>query len=687
MRGVAMALNYGRIVGFTRAFVTIHHPIRGGGDRAFAQSYLSSGDLKPPYRILRPLSRFDGRAGLVAFELDGREVLVPRDQVAIEKGSLAGRGRAAAIQLTQISVRQVKIWYGPPPEQEVAEKGIRLKVKPLRILVATFVAILSYMTIQQLDFLGMSSASDNYSDALYQQVYRAGAYERLRQQRHPYPMVPPRNIVVVELLQDDLDLYGETWPASYDFHAWVLLRIRDRSPSAVFVDIAFIDDRTEADGDGDQIQIDGESGYPFSGTSYDLGEELANYRNIDRIPLYFAATPCFRPFFLPEDILGPAPIQAVDVPGGRFHRQGARYPLWNPQQKGHRCKDDNETPEDSDNVGDTQARAETVERAQVRQPATEPRQEVIVSPGGTIERLTNEVVRAPKSLPSAACALYDAVSRAKDVCTPEKIKELDVDEIVLHWSTRSFKTWRNEKEVDQLNGRYACRKIPDTWVGRLLDLVFDFNKDRTFEFRSPLRQICPPFRSYSVAEILESGDIESDLKNAIVIYGQNLTGLEDRFTPPAHWPLNGVFFHAMATDNLLTYGGPDELIEHDLLPDIPNKLFLMFLGYLAVVPVWEYGFILLSRIETAGRNARTRKLAFRYYLLWVAGVFTLPLLAGIIVFELITVLTILFPVASLNFVGLFGLILFRSLPRAWRLVPPLWMGLGGWGRPARSPET
>jgi hypothetical protein len=108
------------------------------------------------------------------------------------------------------------------------------------------------------------------------------------------------------------------------------------------------------------------------------------------------------------------------------------------------------------------------------------------------------------------------------------------------------------------------------------------------------------------------------------------------------------------------------------------KLLLMLLGFLLVVPLWEYSFILLSRIERAGSDARTAGPAFRFYGIWIALSVALPVISGLVVLGMIFVATMIFNSAPLNFIGLFALVFLRSLPRAWKLLPPLWPGLGGW---------
>ncbi len=703
--------DYGRITGFKTPFATLYHSRGGAPGSGETLSFLPRDLLTPPYRITRPFSRFDEDSSKIAFDLDGREVWVERAKVELEKGSLGTRGQATLISLTLLSVRHIKVWYGPPPEEEVAAKGIRLEVKPLRIMVATFIAILFYLLVVQFDPLGFASVSDNYSNVLYQQIYRTGSYEEVKQSRDPAPR-PPK-VVVVELLEQDLKFYEETWPASYDFHAWVLEAIAERDPAAVFVDIAFIDDRSYLEEDDDPREADDETKDPqrfFGGTSEYLGEVIANYRTSDEIPLFFAATPCFPPFFLPVDVPEGAGTRAVDVPGGRYNRQGTLYPLWN-HQKNQLCFRDTAQDERRSfaNPNGTQAQSEApaapgdengaaseTKTDGVQQAGSEDTpQTTVAAVNGSIDRNQegSKPLRA-RNLPSAACGVFDAlrklpaVNYGTDVCSPKAIQSALVPELNLHWSTRSFTAPVADGSQVQRNGRYPCRAIPGTWWERLLTLLVAFDKDSGFEFRSPLRQQCPPVRSLQVAQILdpaptpEDPDLDplGDLQGAVVIYAQNLTGVEDRFTPPAHWPLNGAYFHAMAIDNLLTYGGPEKLLQKNETLDLPNTLVLLLLGFLAVVPLWEYGMILLLRVERTGELARDRATAFRCYGLWLAGFVVLPLLTAAVVLEMVLVTTFLLPNAALNFVGLFALIGARSTPRLWRLVPPLWLGLGGWGR-------
>jgi hypothetical protein len=49
-------------------------------------------------------------------------------------------------------------------------------------------------------------------------------------------------------------------------------------------------------------------------------------------------------------------------------------------------------------------------------------------------------------------------------------------------------------------------------------------------------------------------DLEGLIRDRAVFYGASLLGTQDVVHPPAHGPLAGVYAHAMAFDNLLTFG-------------------------------------------------------------------------------------------------------------------------------------
>ena len=71
-------------------------------------------------------------------------------------------------------------------------------------------------------------------------------------------------------------------------------------------------------------------------------------------------------------------------------------------------------------------------------------------------------------------------------------------------------------------------------------------------------QTCPYSTTVSARMLLSApGDaaLRDILHGRYVFYGADLTGLEDTVVPPTHVKLPGVYLHAMALDNLLTFQG------------------------------------------------------------------------------------------------------------------------------------
>lgn len=76
-----------------------------------------------------------------------------------------------------------------------------------------------------------------------------------------------------------------------------------------------------------------------------------------------------------------------------------------------------------------------------------------------------------------------------------------------------------------------------------------------------LQQTCAPIATVPFQSLLNWGvdpDIEAIVEDKVVFYGADITAAADLIYPPTHDRLAGVYMHAMAMDNLLTYG-PDYL--------------------------------------------------------------------------------------------------------------------------------
>lgn len=101
-----------------------------------------------------------------------------------------------------------------------------------------------------------------------------------------------------------------------------------------------------------------------------------------------------------------------------------------------------------------------------------------------------------------------------------------------------------------------CANLLVSYFGRpvqLLRNIFVPEHDRTDD---PVR--VPYHASLSAEQVLD-GDLRDRLtpllKDRIVIYAARHALLNDRAFSPVHGPIDGAFVHAMAIDNLLTFGG------------------------------------------------------------------------------------------------------------------------------------
>lgn len=100
-----------------------------------------------------------------------------------------------------------------------------------------------------------------------------------------------------------------------------------------------------------------------------------------------------------------------------------------------------------------------------------------------------------------------------------------------------------------------------------------------------LKPICPYSRSLTVSELKpqteeDEARLHALLNGKFVIMGAAISGTNDMITSPVHGPIPGVFMHAMALDNLLTYNGHyKRALEWQLPPAWP----LFWMGLVVVL--------------------------------------------------------------------------------------------------------
>ena len=95
------------------------------------------------------------------------------------------------------------------------------------------------------------------------------------------------------------------------------------------------------------------------------------------------------------------------------------------------------------------------------------------------------------------------------------------------------------------------------------------------------RPICPYNLTYSVAQLvtLPDAQLSDALKDRFVLIGAVIPGQNDLIDSPVHGTIPGVFLHAMALDNLLTFGSDFKRSENW---ELPPSIELFTAGLLSI---------------------------------------------------------------------------------------------------------
>lgn len=169
---------------------------------------------------------------------------------------------------------------------------------------------------------------------------------------------------------------------------------------------------------------------------------------------------------------------------------------------------------------------------------------------------------------SAACALFRSGMR-QDIAGAETCLANDDP------NQRMSVVWPPRGGSDQGAGIFACRDLPESRAQRIIGaflgmagLDFLGIAPRADNGGSPYRQICPPHVTLAAGTLhRQGGDVlQRYLADRYVLIGSSFEMADDLIALPAHQPLPGVFWHAMALDNLLVYGdgqGGSDYIRHD----------------------------------------------------------------------------------------------------------------------------
>ena len=124
------------------------------------------------------------------------------------------------------------------------------------------------------------------------------------------------------------------------------------------------------------------------------------------------------------------------------------------------------------------------------------------------------------------------------------------------------------------------------------------------------RPICPYNLTYSVAQLatLPEQQLSDALKNRFVLIGAVVPGQNDLIDSPVHGTIPGVYLHAMALDNLLTFGNN---FKRSTNWDFPPSKELLAAGLLSVFIVLIVHVIWRSLTHLAfGRGSEPKEASF-----------------------------------------------------------------------------
>lgn|GEM_PF-5752188 len=491
--------------------------------------------------------------------------------------------------------------------QAPAQSGLVFRrMAVLRALTAVAVALL----IGALDLFGLSGDTSRFSrDAFYQ--YVAPLYPGTDRDLAASASLPEPSVLL--LTETDLIDRGETWPASYGLHAEVLEELLDYDPAAVFVDIAFLDVRDDQTW-GELVEVVcsySAYGIPIYVASprfihaYRLAPGLAEVFQDVEVKRATRVHTLARAGAVPVAVPGGAfgrdglvyPLGVTDkltfVPGTAGGLAGAEA------QKRQSYLDSAKPlheifaayrPDGSNLAAEPSpcaSQSAPAEPLPSHFPAVSNEGERSHYLAGTWGNETANRL----FLPAAACRIYaeqggltplwcktEFRARARDGAMEVywRFRSQAEEQFSQAWQGRDFHVrngmGRNEGGrggTDEVCGRYG---EAGAW-SRLVSLIrgADGGAHSSLEGSQPaavlapvpgpwLRETCPPFQYLTLSYLLPEGAgimsrnreavMERAVTGKVVMYGVQLVAVWDKVVPPTHWPLPGVFFHAMAYDNL-----------------------------------------------------------------------------------------------------------------------------------------
>jgi CHASE2 domain len=449
---------------------------------------------------------------------------------------------------------------------------------------APLLAMLVVFVLTALDPLGFDSVTKSQSAKILYKIYSAGYPRNV----HKNPKNVLENITIMRdnitvVLLDDTTLektFKETWPPSHTVHGAILNAILHHNPAAVLVDMLFLHVQSN-DNPDNAICITDLYRNDFKSTAV-----VVDKYNERRIPIFMAAPS--REIGL--NGMGRREIYELDhchkitLVSGELEGepgQAELYPLHSDSNR--------------------------------HEPAALALYHAICPADGS--RPINDSLNWIQGVAASGCV---------------KFPEADPTETMeVVWGLAPANINCARAEITSKYPKLACEDLGNYgFFSRTVQLLWQGVTPEEYRLTDPFPIPYHPF--ILTSELLNGNndkDLETWLGGKIVIYSSQVASTKDFVFSPIHGNVNGAFIHAMALDNLLTFG---EKYIHRTNEGIYNshwtKFLPTFIMFLASVAVIGYRQHLLSVANKGVYNSHWTRflptfIGFKYqhYLLSVAS--------------------------------------------------------------------
>ncbi|MCJ2377878.1 CHASE2 domain-containing protein [Vibrio sp. ZSDZ34] len=157
---------------------------------------------------------------------------------------------------------------------------------------------------------------------------------------------------------------------------------------------------------------------------------------------------------------------------------------------------------------------------------------------------------------TVAAAMYKDWCTRTQQCNESTIGSMD-DSVIVQWTNKHAD---NQESYFPLG--FECGDNTSQWqqLKDLLIVSLTQGVQSEEDVDATLRKRCPPFLTIAASKISAPGaagspELKAAIQGKMVLVGYHVTGGADSVVSPVHGMLPGVYFHAMALDNLITLDG------------------------------------------------------------------------------------------------------------------------------------